>query len=205
MQIALVLRLNLQLLRGQKTGARMESPCGSKDIRHTIYIYLHVQDDSFNFNSATSLLVRFYFERCAHMCRRTAANAAQVKIDAAWHYGDSTAFFLVVPELLFLAEASGVGWVTVTTIYAVNAVIEGIAVRVGVGPLPSKQTNQHVDRKGFVHCSDHRHSSTCSPAQRAQRTLDKKIPRERQRKNAGKLQDHCYKNARQLEKSDSRC
>jgi hypothetical protein len=41
----------------------------------------------------------------------------------------------ISPELLLLAEASGVGMVHVTTVHAVNAVVVSISVGVGVGPL----------------------------------------------------------------------
>ena len=41
----------------------------------------------------------------------------------------------ISPELLLLAEASGVGVVHVTAVHAVNAVVISISVGVGVGPL----------------------------------------------------------------------
>ena len=42
---------------------------------------------------------------------------------------------LLVPELLLLAKAGGVNGVLVATVHTVNAVVIGIAVGVGVGPL----------------------------------------------------------------------
>jgi hypothetical protein len=42
---------------------------------------------------------------------------------------------LLVPELLLLAKAGGVNGVLVATVHTVNAVVIGITVGVGVGPL----------------------------------------------------------------------
>ena len=42
---------------------------------------------------------------------------------------------LLVPELALLAEASGVGGILVASVHAINAVVKGIAVRVGRRPL----------------------------------------------------------------------
>jgi len=42
---------------------------------------------------------------------------------------------LLVPELLLLAKAGGVNGVLVATVHTVNAVVVGIAIGVGVGPL----------------------------------------------------------------------
>ena len=64
-----------------------------------------------------------------------------VQTAAHMHEGKLCADFAVrtvreiLPELLLLAEASGVGVVHVTAVHAVNAVVISISVGVGVGPL----------------------------------------------------------------------